>query len=69
VEGIQKVKAEIEQFKFEAEQAERNGDYGKVAELRYGRIKEGEIRLKEFEGQLAIMQKRRITTHQRGSGC
>jgi ATP-dependent Clp protease ATP-binding subunit ClpB len=56
VEGIQRVKAEIEQFKFEAEQAERNGDYGKVAELRYGRIKEAELRLKEFEEQLANMQ-------------
>jgi ATP-dependent Clp protease ATP-binding subunit ClpB len=56
VEGIQKVKAEMEQFKFEAEQAERNGDYGKVAELRYGRIKESETRLKDFESQLAVMQ-------------
>ncbi len=56
VEGIQKVKAEMEQFKFEAEQAERNGDYGKVAELRYGRLKESETRLKDFESQLAVMQ-------------
>lgn len=56
VEGIQKIKADIEQFKFEAEQAERNGDYGKVAELRYGRIKEAEAGLKKLETDLAQMQ-------------
>lgn len=56
VEGIQKVKEEIEHFKFEAEQAERNGDYGKVAEIRYGKIKESELQLKSFEGKLAEMQ-------------
>ncbi len=56
VEGIQKVKEEIENFKFEAEQAERNGDYGKVAEIRYGKIKEAEVNLKSFESKLAEMQ-------------
>ncbi|MBA3706608.1 MAG: AAA family ATPase, partial [Bacteroidetes bacterium] len=56
VEGIQKVKEEIEHFKFEAEQAERNGDYGKVAEIRYGKIKEAETQLKSFESKLAEMQ-------------
>ena len=56
VEGIQKVKEEIENFKFEAEQAERNGDYGKVAEIRYGKIKESEVQLKSFESKLAEMQ-------------
>ncbi len=56
VEGIQKVKEEIEHYKFEAEQAERNGDYGKVAEIRYGKIKESELQLKSFEGKLAEMQ-------------
>ena len=39
VEKVQNAKAEIEQLKLEAEQAERNGDYGKVAEIRYGKIK------------------------------
>lgn len=57
VEGIQKVKEQIENFKFEAEQAERNGDYGKVAEIRYGKIKDSEAQLKSFEGKLAEMQK------------
>ncbi len=56
VEGIQKVKENIENFKFEAEQAERNGDYGKVAEIRYGKIKEAEVQLKSFEVKLAEMQ-------------
>jgi ATP-dependent Clp protease ATP-binding subunit ClpB len=57
VEGIQKVKEQIENFKYEAEQAERNGDYGKVAEIRYGKIKESETQLKSFESKLAEMKK------------
>jgi ATP-dependent Clp protease ATP-binding subunit ClpB len=56
VEGIQKVKEQIEGFKFEAEQAERSGDYGKVAEIRYGKIKESEAQLHHFEKRLADMQ-------------
>jgi ATP-dependent Clp protease ATP-binding subunit ClpB len=42
VEKIQQAKKDIEAFKLEAEQAERNGDFGKVAEIRYGRLKEQE---------------------------
>jgi len=57
VEGIQKVKEQIESFKHEADQAERNGDYGKVAEIRYGKIKEAEIKLKELESKMAELQK------------
>ena len=56
VEGIQKVKEQMEQLKFEAEQAERNGDYGRVAEIRYGKLKETEAQLKSFENKLAEMQ-------------
>ncbi|MGQ0828947.1 MAG: ATP-dependent chaperone ClpB [Bacteroidota bacterium] len=56
VEGIQKVKERIENLKYEAEQAERSGDYGKVAEIRYGKIKEAETQLKSFEKKLAEMQ-------------
>ncbi|WP_185877860.1 ATP-dependent Clp protease ATP-binding subunit [Blattabacterium cuenoti] len=52
VEGIQKSKDRIENFKFESEQAERMGDYGKVAELRYGKIKEEENKIKLFEKEL-----------------
>ncbi len=42
VDAIQQNKKSIEEFKLQAEQAERSGDYGKVAELRYGKIKEAE---------------------------
>ena len=52
IDGLQKVKAEIEQLKLEAEQAERAGDYGKVAELRYGKIKEAETRMHGFQAKL-----------------
>ena len=56
VEGIQAEVKNIESYKFEAEQAERSGDYGKVAELRYGRIKEAENHLAELKEQLKNMQ-------------
>ncbi|HEX8517102.1 MAG TPA: ATP-dependent chaperone ClpB [Bacteroidia bacterium] len=56
VEGIQKVKEQLENYKYEAEQAERNGDYGKVAEIRYGKIKEVEEKLKDFESKLAVIK-------------
>jgi ATP-dependent Clp protease ATP-binding subunit ClpB len=57
VEGIQKEKESIEQFKQEASQAEREGNYGKVAEIRYGKIKEAEERLDGFKTKLAATQK------------
>ncbi|WP_426094548.1 ATP-dependent chaperone ClpB [Flavobacterium sp. DSR2-3-3] len=53
VDNIQSVKTEIEDFKYEAERAERDGDYGKVAEIRYGKIKEAQERLDTFQKQLA----------------
>lgn len=56
VDNIQAVKLEIEDFKLEAEQAERNGDYGKVAEIRYGKIKEAQERLDALQTQLAENQ-------------
>ena len=56
VDNIQNVKQEIEDFKTEAEQAERNGDYGKVAEIRYGKIKEAQERLDNLQKQLAENQ-------------
>jgi len=49
IEGIQHAKEEIELLKFEADAAERNGDYGKVAELRYGKIKQAELALTEMK--------------------
>ncbi|RTL14067.1 MAG: ATP-dependent chaperone ClpB [Flavobacteriaceae bacterium] len=56
VDNIQAVKLEIEDFKLEAEQAERNGDYGKVAEIRYGKIKEAQERLDALQTQLTENQ-------------
>ncbi|MCC6690816.1 MAG: ATP-dependent chaperone ClpB, partial [Bacteroidia bacterium] len=56
IDGIQKIKAQVEQLKFEAEQAERSGDYGKVAEIRYGKIKEAEKKLGEYQAKLDEMK-------------
>ncbi|MGO4773520.1 ATP-dependent chaperone ClpB [Flavobacterium sp. W22_SRS_FK3] len=56
VDGIQAVKQEIEDFKYEAERAERDGDYGKVAEIRYGKIKEAQERLDVLLKQLQDYQ-------------
>ena len=52
VDNIQNIKTEIEDFKYEAERAEREGDYGKVAEIRYGKIKQAQERLDVFVKQL-----------------
>lgn len=56
VEAIQAEVKNIEAYKLEAEQAERTGDYGKVAELRYGRIKEAEKRVADLKVQLKQLQ-------------
>jgi ATP-dependent Clp protease ATP-binding subunit ClpB len=56
VHGIQKEKESIDKLKFEAEQAEKAGDYGKVAEIRYGKITEAEKRLVEAEEKMKAMQ-------------
>ncbi len=56
VDNIQKTKQDIEDFKLEAERAERNGDYGKVAELRYGKIKEAQEKLDKLQDDLAEQQ-------------
>ncbi|MDD2526415.1 MAG: ATP-dependent chaperone ClpB [Lentimicrobium sp.] len=56
VDGIQQSKKQIEQYRFEAEKAERDGDYGRVAEIRYGLIKEAEHRLEELKKELNEMQ-------------
>ena len=52
VDKVQKAKSAIEKLKQEAEVAERNGDYGKVAEIRYGKVKEQESNLDLFTVQL-----------------
>ncbi len=52
VDNIQNTKQAIENFKLEAEKAERDGDYGKVAELRYGKIKEAQEELEKLQKNL-----------------
>ncbi len=56
VENVQNIKLEIENYKLEAERAEREGNYGKVAEIRYGKIKEVTEKLESFQKQLAEQQ-------------
>lgn len=63
VDKIQQAKAEMEHLKFEAQKAEREGDYGRVAEIRYGRLKELEndiatvqAQLKERQGATAMIK-------------
>ncbi len=52
IENIQASKEAIENYKLEAERAEREGDYGKVAEIRYGKVKQEQERLDELQQQL-----------------
>ena len=56
IHGLQHEKENIEKYKIEAEQAERSGDFGRVAELRYGRIRESEQKLEALQQQLKEMQ-------------
>lgn len=56
VNKIQQNKAQIEGQKFEAEKAEREGDYGKVAEIRYGKLQALEAEINQFEEELRAMQ-------------
>ncbi len=56
VHNIQKEKESIDKLKFEAEQAEKAGDYGRVAEIRYGKILEAEKRLNDLQRTVKEMQ-------------
>ncbi|QOI97239.1 MAG: ATP-dependent chaperone ClpB [Flammeovirgaceae bacterium] len=56
VHGIQQIKESIDRLKFEAEQAEKAGDYGKVAEIRYGKITEAEKKLNNLQAKMKEMQ-------------
>ncbi len=55
VHNLQKEKENIDKLKYEAEQAEKAGDYGKVAEIRYGKITEAEKRLKDHQHKMKEM--------------
>ncbi len=56
VDNIQNTKSEIENLKVAAEKAEREGNYGKVAEIRYGKIKQAQEKLQEYQEILAQNQ-------------
>ena len=56
INKIQQAKIDIEDAKFEADKAEREGDYGKVAELRYGKIKEKETDIEALQTELHVRQ-------------
>jgi ATP-dependent Clp protease ATP-binding subunit ClpB len=60
VEKVQNAKAEIENLKLSAERAEREGDYGKVAEIRYGRIKEQEKIITDLSKELDEISEKRL---------
>ena len=56
VNGIQQQKKNIESYKFEAEQAEREGNYGLVAELRYGKTQDAVAKLEQLKKELNLIQ-------------
>ncbi|RZM23563.1 MAG: ATP-dependent chaperone ClpB [Pedobacter sp.] len=56
VDGINTELEQIENYKLEADQAERAGDYGKVAEIRYGKIKEAQDKVEQLKVQLEALQ-------------
>lgn len=60
VEKVQNAKAEIENLKLLAERAEREGDYGKVAEIRYGKVKEQEKIITDFSKLLEASSEKRL---------
>ena len=60
VEKVQNAKAEIENLKTQAEKAEREGDYGLVAEIRYGKMKQQEKIINEYTSQLDLISEKRL---------
>ncbi|MDX9772965.1 MAG: ATP-dependent chaperone ClpB [Bacteroidales bacterium] len=54
VENLQKKKQEAEELKFEAEKAERTGDYGRVAEIRYGKLVEKENEIESLRKEIEV---------------
>lgn len=60
VNKIQEAKTNIENFKLEAERAERDGLYGKVAEIRYGKVKEEEAKIETYTQELGELSEKRL---------
>lgn len=64
LDGIQSRRKEIENLKIQANQLERQGEYGKVAEIRYGKIKDAETEIKDLETELAQISKNKRLLHE-----
>ncbi len=60
VEKVQNAKAEVENLKAQAERAEREGNYGLVAEIRYGKMKEQEAEIEKYTNELANSTEKRL---------
>jgi ATP-dependent Clp protease ATP-binding subunit ClpB len=60
VEKVQNAKAEVENLKAQAERAEREGNYGLVAEIRYGKMKEQEADIEKYTNELANSTEKRL---------
>ncbi len=60
VDKVQNAKSEIENLKTAAEKAEREGDYGKVAEIRYGKVKEQEAIIEQYSDELESLTEKRM---------
>lgn len=60
IDNILQNKSNIESLKFEAEQAERQGDYGKVAEIRYGKIKDAENKIETLKSKLTELHQETV---------
>ncbi len=60
VEKVQNAKAEIERLKMEAEKAEREGDYGRVAEIRYGKLQDQEKIISDYTAELDEISEKRL---------
>jgi ATP-dependent Clp protease ATP-binding subunit ClpB len=60
VEKVQNAKAEVENLKAQAERAEREGNYGLVAEIRYGKMKEQEAEIEKYSAELAASTEKRL---------
>lgn len=56
IDGLQASKEELEKLKIEADKAERAGDYGKVAEIRYGKMKDTELVLADYEDKIISLK-------------
>ena len=56
VDAVQQTKTDIEELKAQADRAEREGDYGTVAEIRYGKLQEAETKMHNLQKELAQSQ-------------